>query len=114
MLTRRQFLRSAVGGAALLAVGGYLAAPQVIATRSSSTPCCEGERNEALHDRNEQRTSQTLTSGLSNVSTGNLAARLKVEGESAECDVVLGVEGAISVAAQDSLEPLSGHLTSAF
>lgn len=108
MLTRRQFLRSAVGGAALLAVGGVSGCSSSNSNQVIIYSCCEGERNEALMTA-MNKDLPDIDVRLKYVSTGNLAARLKVEGESAECDIVLGVEGGYLMAAQDSLEPLSGH-----
>lgn len=109
MLTRRQFLHGAAGGVALLALGGTSGCSanggnnQVIVYS-----CLEGERNEALLTE-LTRDLPNIDVRLKYVSTGNLAARLKVEGESAECDLVLGVEGGYLMAAQDSLETLTEH-----
>ena len=44
------------------------------------------------------------------MSTGDLAARLAMEGEGAECDVALGLEAGYLLAAADSLVDLSGEI----
>lgn len=110
MLSRRQFLATAGAAAAGLAGAGSLtgcsqrgADNQVIIYSS-----CEGNRNETLMTAIAQDLPE-LDVRLKYMSTGNLAARLKMEGEQAEFDIALGVEGGYLRAAEDSLVPLTGR-----
>lgn len=112
MQTRRDFLTRCSKGIPLLAlssVGCGLSGcspskpgNQVIIFSSN-----EGERNEnLLAAMREDLPEHDIR--LRYLSTGNLAARLKIEGERAECDIALGVEAGYLLAAEDSLVDLSG------
>ena len=110
MLSRRQFLSLGLGSAAALAAGGSMtgcssrgADNQVIIYSS-----CEGNRNENLMTA-IRRDLPDLDVRLKYMSTGNLAARLKMEGEQAEFDIALGVEAGYLRAAEDSLVTLFDH-----
>ena len=110
MLTRRQFLTTAGTAAAGLAGMSALAGcssrgeeNQVIIYSS-----CEGNRNENLMTAIAQDLPD-LDVRLKYMSTGNLAARLKMEGEQAEFDIALGVEAGYLRAAEDSLVPLASR-----
>lgn len=69
----------------------------------------EGMRNEALL-RAMREDLPDVDVRLKYMSTGNLAARLAMEGEGAECDIVLGLEAGYLMAAADSLVDLSGEI----
>ena len=110
MLTRRQLIRlghaaaACAGVAALASVAGCSsrgADNQVIIYTSN-----EGNRTETLMTAISQDLPH-LDVRMKYMSTGNLAARLKMEGEEAEFDIALGVEGGYLMAAQDALVPLS-------
>ena len=112
MLTRRDLFRTAAGSLGALAAGAAAGA----LSGCEATPdnqviiysCGEGERNEALMGQLRQDLPD-LDVRMQYMSTGNLAARLKVEGSSAEFDIALMLEGGYLMAAEDSLADLSGH-----
>ena len=108
MITRRQFVSGLAAGAAACAAAAPLAGcssrgadNQVIIYSS-----CEGNRNENLMTAIRSELPD-LDVRLKYMSTGNLAARLKMEGASAEFDIALGVEAGYLRAAEDSLVPLA-------
>lgn len=108
MITRRQFVSGLAAGAAACAAAVPLAGcssrgadNQVIIYSS-----CEGNRNENLMTAIRSELPD-LDVRLKYMSTGNLAARLKMEGASAEFDIALGVEAGYLRAAEDSLVPLA-------
>lgn len=114
MLTRRQLLRlgraaaACAGGSALASVAGCSsrgADNQVIIYTTN-----EGNRTETLMTAISQDLPH-LDVRMKYMSTGNLAARLKMEGEEAEFDIALGVEGGYLMAAQDALMPLSDRFS---
>ena len=110
MITRRQFVSAGLAGVAACGIAAPLAGcssrgadNQVIIYSS-----CEGNRNENLMEA-MKRELPDLDVRLKYMSTGNLAARLKMEGASAEFDICLGVEAGYLRAAEDSLVPLAGR-----
>ena len=110
MLNRRHFIASAGTAVASLAGLGALsgcssrgADSQVIIYSS-----CEGNRNETLMTAIRQDLPE-LDVRLKYMSTGNLAARLKMEGEQAEFDIALGVEAGYLRSAEDALVPLTSR-----
>ena len=110
MLTRRAFLHLGATAVACAAFGGSLVG---CSSSKSGSPvviysCLEGERNENLITALRSDLPD-IDVRLKYMSTGNLAARLKLEGSRAECDIVLGVEAGYLMAAKDSLVPLSGE-----
>lgn len=108
-LTRRDFLRcgGVAAGAALAGTSGLLAG--CAATPANQViiySCGEGERNENLITAMAQDL-PGLDVRLHYMSTGNLAARLKVEGPDTECDIALILEAGYLLASEDSLVDLS-------
>lgn len=109
MLTRRDLLGLGGRGLAAAAMAGL----GTLTGCSSATPdnqviiysCGEGERNELLMTAMREDL-PNLDIRLHYMSTGNLSARLKVEGEQAECDIALALEGGYLMAVEDVLVPL--------
>lgn len=102
-LTRRKFLLGALGAACALALPGC-------SGRSENTvviySCAEGVRNESLlAAMHEQFPSYDIR--LHYISTGNCAARLKMEGAQSEADIILGLEGGYLKQVSEQLEELS-------
>lgn len=109
MLSRRDFLRLGASAAAGAACFG---APALLSgcSGSSSAPviiysCGEGERNETLMTA-LRRDLPDIDVRMKYVSTGNVAARLKVERTDIECDIVALVEAGYLMAVEDVLAPL--------
>lgn len=111
MLTRRQFLRFGCAATTCTAGGVTLASAAGCSSRSA-------DNQVIIYTSNEGNRTETLMTAISQdlphldvrmkyMSTGNLAARLKIEREEAEFDIALGVEGGYLMAAQDALVPLS-------
>lgn len=109
MLTRRQFVSLASGA---LATAGLTALPGCSSRGANNQviiySSCEGNRNETLMTAIRQDLPE-LDVRLKYMSTGNLAARLKMEGEQAEFDIALGVEAGYLRAAEDSLVSLTSR-----
>ena len=108
MISRRQFvgLGTVAFGSAMLPLVGCsrCGSGKPVVIYSS----CEGDRNENLLTAMKSAMPD-IDIRLKYMSTGNLAARLKTEGSDAECDIVLGVEAAYLLSAQDSLVSLDSH-----
>lgn len=102
-MTRRSFLAVAAGGLAALALPGCT-------TWSDETvviySCAEGVRNETLlKAMHEQFPHYDIR--LHYVPTGNCAAKLKLEGERSEADIVLDFEGGYLSQVSESFEDIS-------
>jgi iron(III) transport system substrate-binding protein len=111
MLTRRELLsygRSALACAGLASLasltgcGGESSRDKQVIIYSS----CEGERNEALMVALRQDLPD-VDVRLHYLSTGNLAARLRIEREQTECDIALGLEAGYLMAVEDVLVNLT-------
>lgn len=88
-ITRREFAAAAAGGIAALVLSGCsITSDDAVVIYS----CAEGMRNEAILTALRRRF-PSYDIRLHYVPTGNCAAKLKIEGEKSEADIVLALEG---------------------
>lgn len=110
MLTRRDLLKSGAGCIGLASACGVCGSLAGCSSRPDNQviiySCGEGERNEALMTQLRQDLPD-LDIRMQYMSTGNLAARLAVQGPDAEFDIALMLEGGYLMAVEDSLVDLS-------
>ena len=105
-ISRRGFFELAGGAAACIGLGALAGAGGTSSNSVVIYSCCEGIRNETQMTALRQAF-PNYDIRMHYITTGNCAARLRMEGASSEADIVLDLEGGYINQVSDSLEVLS-------
>lgn len=105
-VSRRGFLGLAAGAAACLGLGGLAGAGGTSGGSVVIYSCGEGIRNETQMAA-MRRAFPDYDIRMHYITTGNCAARLRMEGASSEADIVMDLEGGYINQVSDNLEDLS-------
>lgn len=105
-ISRRGFFELAGGAAACIGLGALAGAGGTSSNSVVIYSCCEGIRNETQMTALRQAF-PNYDIRMHYITTGNCAARLRMEGASSEADIVLGLEGGYINQVSDSLEALT-------